>query len=95
MQQKGAAFIDRDSPRVTFNRCSGSTKGFDYMHGRNIAPNALDVIAVLEPMTPIMSCVRFSAALTGPLNELSERELCPISKSLAAQTFTCSRCFGP
>ena len=35
------------------------------------------------------------AALTGPLNELSERELCPISKSLAAQTFTCSRCFGP
>lgn len=64
------------------------------MHGRNIAADALDVIVVLEPMTP-MSCVRFSAALTGLLNELSERELCPISKSLAAQTFTCSRCFGP
>ena len=68
-------------------------QGFDYVHGRNIAADALDVIAVLEPMTP-MSCVRFSAALTGPLNEPSERELCPISKSLAAQTFTCSRRFG-
>jgi hypothetical protein len=64
------------------------------VHGRNIAGNALDVIEVLEPMTP-MSCVRFSAALTGPLNKLSERELCRISKSLAAQTFMCSRCFGP
>jgi hypothetical protein len=63
------------------------------VHGRNIAGNALDVIAVLEPMTPMS--VRFSAALTGALNELSERELCLTSKSLAAQTFTCSRCFGP
>jgi hypothetical protein len=78
---------------VTFNRCAGSTKDFDYMHGRNIAANALDVLAVLEPMTPMS--VRFSAALTGALNELSEGELCLISKSLAAQTFTCSRCFGP
>ena len=60
---------------------------------RNIAANALDVIAVLEPMKA-MSCVRSSAALTGPLNELSERDLCPISKSLAAQTFTCSYHFG-
>jgi hypothetical protein len=93
LQHKGAACHRRDSPRVTFNRCDGSTKGFDYVHGRNIAANALDVIAVMEPMTP-MSCVRFSAALTGPLNELSERELCSISKSLAAQTFTCSCCFA-
>jgi hypothetical protein len=62
------------------------------VQGRNIAPNALDVIVVLEPMTP-MCCVRFSAARTDPLNELSERELCPIS--LAAKTFTCPRCFGP
>jgi hypothetical protein len=72
----------------------GLDQGFDYVYGRNIAPNALDVIVVLEPMTP-MSCVRFSAARTDPLNELSERELCPISRSLAAKTFTCPRCFGP
>jgi hypothetical protein len=90
---QGRGVHRRDSPSVTFNGCAGSTKGFDYVHGRNIAVNALDVIAVLQPMTP-KSCVRFSAALTGPLNELSERELCPISKSLAAQTFNCSRCFG-
>jgi hypothetical protein len=92
--QQGRAVHRLDSPRVTFNRCAGSTKGFDYVHGRNIAANALDVIAILERMTP-MSCVRFSAALASPLNELSERELRPISKSLAAQTFTCSGCFGP
>jgi hypothetical protein len=79
--------------RLTFNRCVGSTKDFDYVHGRNIAGNALDVIEVLEPMTPMS--VRFSTALTGALNELLQRELCLTSKSLAAQTFTCSRCFGP
>jgi hypothetical protein len=61
---QGRGIHRRDSPRVTLNRCAGSTKGFDYVHGPNIAANALDVIAVLEPMTP-MSCVRFSAALTG------------------------------
>ena len=59
-----------------------------------LSTNALDVIAILERMTPT-SCVRFSAALASPLNELSERELRPISKSLAARTFTCSGCFGP
>jgi hypothetical protein len=91
---QGRGVHRRHSPCVTFDCCAGSTKGFDYLHGCNIAANALDVIAVLEPMTP-MSWVRFSAALTGPLNELSERELCPISKSLTAQTFTCSRCFAP
>jgi hypothetical protein len=93
LQHRGAAFIDVIRLASHSTVCAGSTKGFDYMHGRNIAVNALDVIAVLQPMTP-KSCVRFSAALTGPLNELSERELCPISKSLAAQTFNCSRCFG-
>jgi hypothetical protein len=34
------------------NRCAGSTKGLDYVYARNIAATALDVIAVLEPMTP-------------------------------------------
>jgi hypothetical protein len=63
---QGSCLYRHDSPRITFNRCAGSTKGFDYVYGRNIAANALDVIAVLEPLTP-MSCVRFSTALAGPL----------------------------
>ena len=94
LQQKRAAFIEMSRLASHSTVALGSTKGFDYVPGRNIAANALDVIAVLEPMTP-MSCVRFSAARTDPLNELLQRELCLTSKSLAAQTFTCSRCFGP
>jgi hypothetical protein len=69
LQQKRAAFIDVSRLASHSTVALGSTKGFDYVPGRNIAANALDVIAVLEPMTP-MSCVRFSASLTGPLNEL-------------------------
>ena len=41
-------FIDVHSPCVTFNDRAGSTGSFNYVHGRNIVLNTLDIIAALE-----------------------------------------------
>lgn len=41
-------FIDVHSPCVTFNDRAGSTGSFNYVHGRNIVRNTLDIIAALE-----------------------------------------------